>query len=312
MDIISEFAIGAPQAALDDTTTETCIELKKLTNEVCHEFNLRVFAVSQGYRKIAKLITPDGVRCGHVSVEKNSGNNDFTYLVCLPSIRKQRDGAKSGRNERESNKISSLLRSIKKNKEEPTTQAVYEELKRDYFSPFSAVESKSRWGGPTLSVSHTLQEVMTKHILGVDTHSMSMYIDELQKVYSEHQLKTQLFNESARDFSRFRRGATIIGVNKPTTVDDSHYYLVADVSVADKDNTFTFHTPLKRYSTLKELPIAPVVAMINTYMQGKPQYDVRNELGLWYHDQFYDDLDIAVGYASSSNGLWVAIPHEAP
>jgi hypothetical protein len=79
----------------------------------------------------------------------------------------------------------------------------------------------------------------------------------------------------------------------------------------NEEGNCTFHTPLKRYGTLKELPIAPVVAMINTYMQGRDQYDKSNELGVWYQDRFFEDLDIAVGYSGSSNGLWVAIPKEA-
>lgn len=309
MNIISEFALSDTAKELEDITP-LGEALKKITHEVCHAYDLRVYKVQKGYKSFSRLITPDGIPCGHVSVEKSNGSNDITYYIALPTIRKERSGAKSGRGERESNKISSLLRAIKKNKEEPTKQALYDSMKRDYLSPFDVIRSKSRWGAPSISVPSNIQEVMAKYVLGVDTHSMSMYIDELQKIYSEHQSKMKSHNESAKDFTRFRKNATLIGAFTKHNLENP-YYLVADVSCTDGDE-FTFHTPLKRYSTLKELPIAPVVAMIHTYMQGRPEYDRNNELGVWFHDHFYDDLDISVGYSGSNNGLWVAIPHEAP
>lgn len=310
MNIISEFAKDkiALGVALESDATSTVVELKKLVHEVCHEYNLRVIRAITGHRNKTLLVTPDGINCGYASVTKD-GKGDFTYVLGLPTIHKERSSSKSSRGERDSNKISSLLRAIKKNKEEPTTERIYKALRRDFISPFSAVQSKSLYGRPNLSMPSNLQEVAVKHILGVDTHSTAMYIDELKKVYSEHQSKMQSYNESATEIVRYRRGATLIGLLTRDNPDG--YYLVADVSV-DEHGDFTFHTPLKRYSTLKELPIAPVVAMVNTYMQGKNNYESNNEMGLWYHDHFYDDLDIAVGYSGSNNGLWVAIPKEAP
>jgi len=308
MNIISEFATDkvALGVALEADTTPTSIELKKFAHEVCHAYNLRVIRAIAGYRNKVLLATPDGINCGYVSVTKN--DDDFTYLISLPTIRKERSSSKSSRGERDSNKISSLLRAIKKNKEEPTTEKIYNSMRRDFISPFSAVQSKSLYGRPSISISSNIQEVAIKHILGVDTLSMAMYIDDLKKVYSEHQSKMKSYNESASEIIRYRRGSTLIGVFNRN--DTGVYYLVGDVSL-NEEGEFTFHTPLKRYSTLKELPIAPVVAMINTYMQGRPEHDNSNELGVWYQDRFFEDLDMAVGYSGSSNGLWVAIPKEA-
>lgn len=311
MNIISEFTKDASlKDRLENATNPHTIELVKYAHEVCHAYNLRVMSVPGDgmiHRK-ANLVTVDGVPCGYVTVDKES-DGKFTYVIGLPTIRKERSSSKSDKGERDSNKISNLLRVIKKNKEEPTTEKLYKMMRRDFISPFSAVHGKSMYGRPKISISSEMQEVVTKHILGVDTHSMAMYIDELQKVYSDHQLKMKSYNDSARDIVRYRRGATLIGILSGRHAGEG--YLVADVSLSTEDD-FTFHTPLKRYTTLKELPIAPVVSMINTYMQGKNQYDASNELGLWFHDHFYDDLDIAVGYSGSNNGLWVAIPKEAP
>jgi hypothetical protein len=311
MNIISEFATEVNfKERFEDTTTPVAAELRKFAHEVCHEYDLRVInmASSGAYQRRSNLVTADGIPCGYVALTRD-GDGKHTYFLGLPTVNKERSSSKSHRGERDSNKISSLLRAIKKNKEEPTAEKIYNVMRRDFISPFNTVQSKSMYGRPRLAMTPNLQEVVAKHVLGVDTHSMNMYIDELKKVYSEYQLQMKSYDDSASEIVRYRRGATLIGVFRHSNTNT--YYLVGDVSL-NEDSDFTFHTPLKRYSTLKELPIAPVVAMVNTYMQGKDQYDNTNELGLWFQDRFFEDLDIAVGYSGSASGLWVAIPKEAP
>jgi hypothetical protein len=311
MNIISEFAIEADfKERFEDTTTPIAAELRKFAHEVCHEYDLRVINMtsSSTQQRRANLVTENGIPCGYVALTRE-GDGKHTYFLGLPTVNKERSSSKSHRGERDSNKISSLLRAIKKNKEEPTAEKIYNVMRRDFISPFSTVQSKSMYGRPAISMPSHIQEVAVKHILGVDTLSMAMYIDDLKKVYSEHQLKMKSYDNSASEIVRYRRGATLIGVFRHSNTNT--YYLTADVSL-NEEGDFTFHTPLKRYSTLKELPIAPVVAMVNTYMQGKDQYDNTNELGLWFQDRFFEDLDIAVGYSGSASGLWVAIPKEAP
>jgi len=309
MSIISTFARDNVAEQLNEDHPYR-IELKKLVHEFCHAYNLRVLNLANvnSRREVARLVTENGISCGSVSVEYE-GNNKHIYRAHFKTINKEKASAKSDRDTRDANKISSLIRAIKKNKEEPTEEAIVKSMRRDIFAPFSSVESDIRYGGPTVSLPQDMQKAVMNFVLGIDTAGMNAYIDDLKAIYSKYQSEIKSHEEKTSDSKRFKKGATVIGCVTQHTSDP--HYLVADVSLGI-DNMFTFHTPLKRYNTLKELPIAPVVMMINTFMQGSGSYNADNEFGLPIRDRYYPELDVSTGYISHSNPLWVAIPKEAP
>jgi hypothetical protein len=286
------------------------VELKKLVHEFCHAYNLRVINVANvnSRREVARLVTDGGINCGSVSVEYE-GDNKYTYRASFNTINKDRASAKSERNVRDSNKISNLIRALKKNKEEPTEEALVKSMRRDITSPFSSVESDVRYGGPTISMPQEMQKAVMNFVLGIDTVGMNAYIDDLKAIHSKYQSEIKSHEEKTSDSKRFKRGATVIG--HVTQHPSDPHYLVADVSMGS-DGMFTFHTPLKRYNTLKELSIAPVVMMVNTFMQSRPDYNRDNEFGLSVRDKYYPELDISTGYTSHNNPFWIAIPKEAP
>jgi hypothetical protein len=256
---------------------------------------------------VARLVTESGISCGSVSVEYE-GDNRYIYRAHFKTINKEKASAKSDRDTRDSNKIGSLIRAIKKNKEEPTAEALVQSMRRDILAPFNSVESDVRYGGPTISLPQELQKAAMNFVLGIDTVGMNAYIDDLKAIHSKYQSEIKSHEEKTSDSKRFKRGATVIGCVTQHTSDP--HYLVADVSLGD-DGMFTFHTPLKRYNTLKELSIAPVVMMINTFTQGRTDYNRDNEFGLSVRDKYYPELDISTGYMSHNNPFWVAIPKEA-
>jgi len=308
MSIISTFARDNVAEILSEDKPIR-VELKKLVHEVCHAYNLRVLNLANinSSREYARLVTESGISCGTVSVE-NENKDKYTYRAHFKTINKEKASAKSDRDARDSNKISSLIRVIKKNKEEPTEEALVKSMRRDILAPFDSVDSDTRHGGPTISLPQEIQQAAMNFVLGIDTVGMNPYIDNLKAIHSKYQSEIKSHAEKTLDSKRFKRGATVIGcVTQPAS--DSHY-LVADVSLGD-DGMFTFHTPLKRYSTLKELSIAPVVMMINTFMQGRTDYNRDNEFGLSVRDKYYPELDISTGYTSHNNPFWVAIPKEA-
>lgn len=308
MSIISTFARDNVAEQLNEDHLYR-IELRKLVHEFCHAYNLRVIRITKsGSRESAYLVTESGISCGSVSIEY-MGDNKYTYRAYLKTISKDKASAKSDRDARDSNKISSLIRAIKKNKEEPTMEALLKSMKRDMLTPFEAIEHNIRYGGPSVSLPQHIQKAAMNFVLGVDTVGMNAYIDELKSIYSKHQSETKSHEERTSDVKRFRKGATVIGCVTNNTTDP--HYLVADVSLGD-EGELTVHAPLKRYSTLKELPIAPVVMMINTFMQGRDSHNVDNEFGLPVRDRYYPELDIATGYTSHSQPMWVAIPKVAP
>jgi hypothetical protein len=309
MSIISTFARDNVAEILSEDN-HIQIELKKLVHEVCHAYNLRVLNLADVHsrRKVARLVTENGISCGSVSVE-HEGNNKHIYRAHFKTINKEKASAKSDRDTRDANKISSLIRAIKKNKEEPTEEAIVKSMRRDILAPFSTVESDARNGRPTVSLPQEIQKAAINFVLGIDTVGMNAYIDELKAIYSKYQSEIKSHEEKTSDSKRFRKGATVIGCVTQHTSDP--HYLVADVSLGD-DGMFTFHTPLKRYNTLKELSIAPVVMMINTFTQGRTDYSRDNEFGLSVRDKYYPELDISTGYTSHNSPFWVAIPNEAP
>jgi hypothetical protein len=310
MSIISNFARDNVAEQLNEDHIYR-IELKKLVHEFCHAYNLRLIRITKGgSRESAYLVTESGMACGSVSIEYE-GNNKYTYRACLKTINKDKASAKSDRDARDSNRISSLIRSIKKNKEEPTVEALLKSMRRDMLTPFEAIEQHIRHGGPTVSLPQEIQKAAMNFVLGIDTVGMNAYIDDLKAIHSKYQSEIKSHEERTSDSKRFRKGATMIGCMTHHTNGADPHYLIADVLLGD-DGSFTFHTPLKRYNTLKELPIAPVVMMINTFMQGRDSYNADNEFGLPIRDRYYPELDVSTGYTSHSNPLWVAIPKVAP
>lgn len=309
MSIISTFARDNVAEILSEDIPVR-VELKKLVHEFCHAYNLRVINLvgANRLREVAHLVTESGISCGSVSVEHES-KDKYIYRASFKTINKDKASAKSDRDTRDSNKISSLIRAIKKNKEEPTEEALIKSMRRDILAPFSTVESDVRHGGPTISMPQDMQKAVMNFVLGIDTVGMNAYIDDLKTIHSKYQSEIKSYEEKTSDSKRFKKGATVIGCVTQHTSDP--HYLVADVSLGI-DGMFTFHTPLKRYNTLKELSIAPVVMMINTFMQGRTDYNQNNEFGLPVRDRYYSELDISTGYMSHSNPFWVAIPKEAP
>jgi hypothetical protein len=310
MSIISTFARDNVAEILSEGDNPTRVELKKLAHEFCHAYNLRVVSLANvnRHREVARLVTDNGISCGSISVEYE-GDNKYTYRAHFKTINKDRASAKSDRDTRDSTKISSLMRTIKKNKEEPTEDALVKSMRRDILSPFNSVESDVRYGGPTVSLPQDMQKAVINFVLGIDTVGMNAYIDDLKAIHSKYQSEIKSHEEKTSDSKRFKKGATVIGCVYQNTSD--LHYLVADVSLGD-DGMFTFHTPLKRYNTLKELSIAPVVMMVNTFMQGRTDYSRDNEFGLSVRDKYYPELDISTGYTSHNNPFWIAIPKEAP
>ena len=115
---------------------------------------------------------------------------------------------------------------------------------------------------------------------------------------------------------RFKKGCTMIYIeNERYRADSVSGYYVADFVTAMNASTgklgYEFQSPLKRYASLTETEHAPTVAMIRSYLEGKPKlFDKDNEFGVRYMDHYLEDMDIAVGH--SNNKLVVLLPKHAP
>jgi hypothetical protein len=155
-----------------------------------------------------------------------------------------------------------------------------------------------------------------KALLGIDDMSVHQHIPDYQKIYDNYMKAAESVKGSQATADRFKLGCTMIFIENDRYKSDSvRGYYVADFVTGMNPNTNTlkyqFQTPLTRYASLKETEYAPTVAMIRSYLEGIPKYfDKDNEFGVRYYDNYFDDMDFAVG--NSNNKLVVLLPKHAP
>jgi hypothetical protein len=169
---------------------------------------------------------------------------------------------------------------------------------------------------PCSSFEYFPYKYIFTRILGNDNISVQQHVPDFQKVYDNYMKAVASVKDSQVTADRFKKGCTMIYIeNDRYKADSVSGYYVADFVTAMSASTgklgYEFQSPLKRYASLKETEYAPTVAMIRSYLEGRPKlFDKDNEFGVRYMDQYLEDMDIAVGH--SSNKLVVLLPKHAP
>lgn len=306
---------------INDKGSPNLQELCKLLNELNAEFN--VFAESihlASSRCNAYLVTANGLPCGNARIEHTGTNattgvREYRYTVKLPTIKKDRSGPNSSREERESNKLSTLIRSIKKNNEVPTEAGVAEACLPGIGYAYAAV--KSNKDEPEIRMDSACVLNIVEHHLSVDKNVPLLYINDMKIAYEEYKKLLCAYTAHNKNYERYRKGCKIVGIlDKSDHVKDgATTYLIGemgDVGTDIHNYTHMFHSlrsPLKAYRSLSDTPLAGIAAMCRAHF---PQSDyVKNELNIPHNDRYHEDLDIATGYRSREI-LWVVIPNEAP
>ena len=301
MDYISQFAdVDATQLRMDENP-----KLKSLAMQVCHEFNLRVDRHKEVHR--LQLLTEHGLPVGNVSVIKDyRRDNESYYEISMPEIiSKEKSSARSDRSSRDSDKVATLLKSIKKNKEQPTL----EKLTKNYLQClYYALQRVGEAGKPDIQIRNDVALSAIKYALGIDMMGVQLHTAKLQEIYDQYMKEVQTLSSAKDNQDRYHKGCTAIGIVGHRWNNDSGkvYYLVGEV-VADDNSSLKFQGNLTRYSTLTDTEHAATAAMIRTYMQGSKHIDGSNDLGIPWADHYYDEIDIATGY-SGNTGLWALIP----
>jgi hypothetical protein len=287
--------------------------LTKFAQEFCHEFDTRVSFDGDNFsNKSITLEMPNGMRIGSLSVNSSSGNP--IYVAEMPSIiSKDRSSKWSGSDARDSEKLPNLIRTIKKNKEQPTDAKVLEMFNSAIYHAIAEITNERE---PHIGISGTQALDALKAILGIDDMSVHQHIPDYQKIYDNYMKAAESVKGSQATADRFKKGCTMIYIeNERYKVDSVSGYYVADFVTAMNASTgklgYQFQSPLKRYASLTETEHAPTVAMIRSYMESQTRYfDKDNEFGVKYTDHFFDDMDFAVGH--SNNKLVVLLPKHAP
>ena len=303
MQFISQFANEAlTQQQMDDNP-----KLKSLAMQMCHEFNLRVHQTNEAHK--LNLLTERGLPVGNLSVIKDYRNSEFYYEVSMPDIiQKEKSSARSDRNSRDSDKVATLIKSIKKNKEIPTEEKLTKNyLQCLYYALMRVGEAQQ----PSVSIHNDVALSAIKFALGIDTMEVQLHTAKLQEIYDQYMKSVNELSSAQNNQARYLNGCTAIGIVGNRWHNDTHkpYYLVGDVA-GNADNNLAFQGNLTRYASLADTEHAPITAMIRTYMQGSKHPEGSNELCVAWADRYYDEIDIATGYTGSS-GLWVLIPQHA-
>ena len=297
--------------------TPTFKELMKFVSELNAQFKLFVVRANLA-GQTAGLCTEAGLPVGHARVERmgmdDKNNQIFRYSVTMPSIKKERSGSIGGRDTRDSKSMSSLIKAIKKNKEEPTDLEITKNIISGMDYCFSEV--RKRTPDVRMKLPDHIQVSMLEYVLDVDKSKPLLYITEMQAAYADYLKDSQKRSESMKDLDRFRSGSTVVGIHDPDPYDTntSPTYFVGEMGVIDVNDinnsaclALNLKEPLRAYKSLEATPLAPLAAMCRTHFTGKE----RNEFNLPMADKYYEDLDISTGYRSRDI-LWVVIPKTAP
>jgi len=307
---------------INDKSNTNLQELCKLLNELNAEFN--VFSESihiNSNRCNAYLVTANGLPCGnarieHINTNHTTGAREYRYTVRFPTIKKERSGPNSSREERESNKLSTLVRSIKKNNEVPTEAGVAEACLQGIGYAYSAVKTQKAMPEISLDKDYVLN--LVEHHLSVDKSVPLLYINDMKNAYEEYKKALCTYTEQNKNYERYLKGCKIVGIlDKSDRVKDGTAYLIGEMGDLDKgkdihNHTHMFHAltaPLKAYKSLSDTPLAGISAMCRTHFPQSAH--INNELNIPHNDRYHEELDIATGYRSREI-LWVVIPNEAP
>ena len=293
LNIISQYA--------NPTAIETKLandkNLAKLAYEFCSEFKLVVS--EHTHAKKLTIENSYGIPMGNIGTGTDGGDTFFTYTS--ECVKKERGSGRSNSSTRDSKSISSLIKVIKKKKEEPSVEGVLRYLSSPLRYALGAI-NKGELPRVFMDTEHAIaliESVILDKALNPD------YIEVFREKHAAYLKTMEKFKDSEKNTDRFHRGFTLVSLHGESNA--TTHYLVGDATADSSGNT-TIQGDLKRYNSLYDSPLAPTVAIIAAHFGNK--HNVGNELKMPRADQYYADIDVTCGYMGE--GFVVLIPKEAP
>jgi hypothetical protein len=272
--------------------------LAKLAYEFCSEFKL----VVSEHTHVKKLTIENyyGIPVGNIGTGTDGGDTFFTYTS--ESVTKARGSGRSNSSTRDSKSISSLVKVIKKKKEEPSLSGVIKYLGSPLRYALGALNKREipRIHMDTEHAIALLETVVLDKKLNPD------YIETFREQHAAFIKTMEKFEDGEKTSARFHKGFTLVSLHGDG--DATTHYLVGD-AIANTDGNTTLQGNLKRYNSLYDSPLAPTVAIIAAHFSGKNTVG-RNDFKMPKGDHYYEDIDVASGYMG--DGFVVIIPKEAP
>jgi hypothetical protein len=306
MDIVSQFA--------DRERTENVLSnnemLRRFAKEFCHEFDTRVmeqkdFSDSYPNNKL-RLLTASGMEAGFISIARHRGEDENHYNVTMPTIRKEKASKRSDKGARDSDKLSILLRAIRKNKEEPTDQKLLAQYQPQIRYALNRI---TRENEPEIRIGSAVTLATVKLALGIDNGEAQFHTSKLQEAYRKYMQQKEKFDNAANDRKRFDKGFYAVGVMHSNRY-NAHYLVTEGEGGVDKDGSpcTVIQPTVTRYTSMADSPLAVTAMMIRTYGEGKNWDGDDKDIKLPWADQYYPDIDIATGYSGRDQGVWLLIP----
>lgn len=297
MTIISQYA--------DQDKTNNVLQnnnsLMRFAQEFCHEFGMKVLETNQN--NAVRIVTPNGLDVGALGIYRHQGESESHYRIYMPCvIHKEKASKRSGRNERDADKLATLFRTLRKNKEIPSEDKLMKSFRPAIRFALSRIVNVPE---PKVSISSEATLTLIQKILGKSGYVDPAHYAEVDEAYEKY-LKDKLKSDDAgKNLERIIKGFHLVGIMRSTNED---YYLVTEGTATGTENDDILIQPsVTRYKTLADSPLAATAMMIRTYAEGKG-YTEDNDLKLPWTDRFYTNLDIGTGYQSRELGLWVVIP----
>lgn len=290
-------------------------EFRTAVSEFCATTGLKVaYASPIGNR--AYFLTTGGFFGGDLQwVAAGWKDKKYRYIYSGPFVSKEKASSSSSRNQRDSEKITGILSALKRDDRAqiPTDEKIFERFKQGMRYAFtSCVDGRS---APRISVDETEAHALVEYFLQKNVTLIEPLRNDIESKYELYLDKLEEVREARANLTRFTAGAKIIGIipdqlpdEREGMQDDRYFYAVGEASYDERAGKVTFQSPLERYDSLQDSPVAADAAIIRTYTGDKSWRDKSNELGIPMRDKFYDEIDIGTGYTAHETGTWVVIP----
>jgi hypothetical protein len=303
--IISEWAdVQKTQERIDANP-----ELAKLAHEFCKRFGLKVGNAAGLY--ILNVFTSAGLNAGSLRVSEVRNRESKTvplYIFRSPCVDKMKGSAHSNRDERDSTKITGLLKSIEKNNEVPTDEKLYKQYRGGIAYAFGQLDRIN--AERTAAIDYDLAISVFKNVLG-NRPSSPHEMQQLEVVMIEHDRIIKATQLSNSLFSRYSKGCTLIGWD-----DVTHSLLMGKAQLPTMQKTRVTESDIvisdvRRYNRVEDTPHAGLAVMLKEYFKTTNVKDDDNPFGFRRHDAFHEAVDVSCGYAGT-NIAWMIVPDEAP
>lgn len=301
-------------ASLTEVLSNSDPAFKRGVFDMCAAFNLKADVVERGAPSgnDVWLVTPSGWVAGRLMYhsEYKTGDREWYFKYASRAIRKAKSDSRSDRSSRAATKIKDLIRTLRLKKEIITDATAFEHEKRAVIYAMGCVQEKiDRHPKPKLVIDHDMVDSVARAALeGVSLPEI--FRADIQQQYANFLKEKDTYEEGIASLKMFTdRPCTAVGMLRHNNT--THYYVgkVVATMTSRNDHKLELQGEVKRYTSLEGTGLEADAAIIRTYMQGRSErhYDDSNAFGLARLDKYYDEVEVATGYAGDTM-LWALLP----